>query len=109
MSTTVTRTPDQMAAEAAAILREVVEAPWPESRDAQHAIGWAYDRAAECGGYWSRLLNGDEDPLSAPAPDRGWWSDPLPAALEWAADEYLEAAKTARNRLAEWQRKGEKS
>jgi hypothetical protein len=106
---TVTRTPAEMAAEAGTILREVIEAPWPGSRHALAAIGWAYDRAGECRVIYDRLLNGDMEPYEVHAPDMAWWDDPSECALEWAADEYLEAAKTARNRLAEWQRKGEKS
>ena len=105
MTATATRTPAEMVAEARAILAGVIGASWPESRDAQQAIGWAYDRAGECLREYTLLLNGDMEPYDVHAPDMGWWDDPSQCALEWAADEYLEAAKTARNRLAEWTRK----
>lgn len=105
---TVTRTPEQMVAEASAILREVREAEWPQDRHAQHAIGWAYASAGDALETYTAVLNGDLDPWKVSPPDL-MAGDPEEHALEWAADAYLEAAKAARNRLAEWQRKGEKS
>ena len=100
---TVTRTPAEMAAEAAFIIAAVRETPWPPSREAQWAIGWAYGSAAKALAVFGAVLNGDMDPHEVPPPDL-MAGDPEERALEWAADAALEAAKTARNRLAEWQR-----
>jgi hypothetical protein len=105
MTAVTARTPAQMVAEAHEILREVREADWPDSRHAQAAIGYAYGRAWECRVICGRLVNGDMEPYEVHAPGTEWWDDPSECALEWAADEYLEAAKAARNRLNEWTRK----
>lgn len=104
----ITRTPAEMITEAEALLSAAgTEDTWPQSRDAQAAIGWARGRLLECLDIHARLLNGCLDPLSVGAPDAGLWSDPEASAIEYTADEALEQAKTLRNRLAEWQRKEE--
>jgi len=105
VSTATEVTHQVMIGEACGILAGVLTAPWPETREAQKAIGYAVARASECRSVYILLLGEDMDPMTVPAPDRGWWTEPLPSALEWAADQALEAAKAARNRLAEYARR----
>jgi hypothetical protein len=105
MSTATEVTHQAMAGEARSILAGVTAAPWPGTREAQKAVGYLAARAAECRDEYDRLLSEETDPMTVPAPDRGWWTEPLPSALEWAADQALEAAKAARNRLAEYARR----
>jgi hypothetical protein len=117
MTAVTARTPAEMVAEADFILGAAGPGPWrrPKRRfwqfrptllsaHAQRAVGYAYDRADECRVIYGRLVNGDLRPDRVNPPDL-LPGDPDEHAEEWAADEYLEAAKTARNRLAEWQRK----
>jgi hypothetical protein len=99
---TITSTAADMAAEAARILAEVRQEPW-KTREAQWAIGWQYTEAAECLEVYYCVLNDLVDPYKVHAPDMAWWDDPKRSALEFAADEALEAAKEARKLLAQYQ------
>ena len=97
MAATVTRSPAEMVTEADEIVRK--------AREAQNAIGHEFACAAETRRVYDALVNEEMDPLHALAPDMGWWDDPQQCAVEYAADQYLEAAKALRNRLAEWKRR----
>ena len=104
MSIITARTPAEMAAGADSILAAMgAPGTWPQHPHAQAAVGYAYDRADECRVIYDRLLNGDLRPDQI-SPNDLMAGDPQEHAEEWAADEYLEAAKTARNRLAEFKR-----
>ena len=105
MAATVTRSPAEMVTEADEIVRKAREVAWPESREAQNAIGHEFACAAETRRVYDALVNEEMDPLHALAPAMGWWDDPQQCAVEYAADQYLEAAKALRNRLAEWKRR----
>lgn len=104
MSTALDRTHQDMIAEAAAILTAVREARWPDTREAQKAIGWAFAAAADWHVIYAAVLNGDIYPYAVGAPDMAWWDDPERQALEYVADQALEAAKAARKRLDEYTR-----
>lgn len=106
---TAAMTPDQMITEAGRILSDAGAGEgWPKDPHAQAAIGWAFGRLLECLDIHARLVKGSMDPYAVLAPDMAYWDDPEASAIGWAADEALEAAKCLRNRLAEWQRKGER-
>jgi hypothetical protein len=104
MTAITARPPAQMVAEADEILRKVREVSWPEGGHAQKAIAYDYAYATEVRGVYDALVNEEMDPLKVDAPDVGWWDDPQRCALEYAADQYLEAAKSLRNRVAEFKR-----
>jgi hypothetical protein len=105
MTAITARTPAEMVAEADEILRKVREVSWPEGGHAEKVITYDYAYAAEVRGTYGALVNGEMDPLHVLAPDMGWWDDPQRCALEYAADQYLEAAKALRNRVAEFKRR----
>ena len=102
-ATVITRTAAGMAAEAARILAGVDAAPWPDTREARGVIDWARGEAADALKVYDRLLSGDMDPYEVSAPDMGLWWD-LEKALEYAADEAMQAAQAAAKRLAEQSR-----
>ena len=88
MAATVTRSPAEMVTEADEIVRKAREVAWPESREAQNAIGHEFACAAETRRVYDALVNEEMDPLHALAPDMGWWDDPQQCAVEYAADQY---------------------
>ena len=97
MSTTLTGvTAPSKVDQAQGIRREVTEAAWPDTREARWAIGWALGDLTDALALHAALLNDDTGPWLAgfPGMDRD-------GALEAAADEALERAKAARNRLSQ--------
>ena len=88
--------------QARAIRREVMEAAKPQTREARWAIGWAAGDLDRILAVHAGLLSGDTDPLTIGAPDAGWWTDPERQALEWVADQALQAAEALRKRAAEY-------
>ena len=89
---------------ARAIRREVMEAGWPQSRDAQWAIGWALGELDDILTIRDRLLNDDLDPYAVHAPDMAFWDagNPLPQALEYIDDQALQCAEGLAKRLCEY-------
>ena len=88
--------------QARAIRREVMEAAKPQTREARWAIGWAMGELDGTLAIYDGLLKGNLDPYAVRAPDMGWWDDPERQALEYAADQALEAAEALRKRAAEY-------
>ena len=50
---------------------------------------------------WAALRCGDTDPRKCGSPDAWSWENPEESALEYAADQFLQAAQAARKRLDE--------
>lgn len=96
--------------QARAIVREVMTSPWPDSREAMHAIGYARDYAAgeievyEIEVYW-QLRSGDLDWWKFDADLAFFGGDPQREAISIAADRALDAARAALRMLREYQRR----
>ena len=85
---------------ALAIRDEVLNADWPQGRDAQASVRWKLGELTGILATRDRLVNGDMDPLEVCAPDMGCSWD-LERALEYVDDEALQCAEGLRKRLAE--------
>lgn len=112
MSTAVTIAGDPVAhgkiTRAAAILREVMAATWPSSREAMAAIGQARDYLLGELDVHARLTDDAEDGMGWREfdPDLWWFDgDRQEQAITIAAERAYDAALALRNRLAEYQRR----
>jgi hypothetical protein len=88
------------------ILREVMAATWPSSREAMAAIGQARDYLLGELDVHARLLNDAEDGMGWREfdPDLWWFDgDRQEQAVTIAAGRAYDAALALRNRLAEYQ------
>jgi hypothetical protein len=102
VSATLTGTaPASKIGQAQAIRREVMEASWPKSREAEAAIGWKLGELLEILAVRDRLLNDDLDPYEVRAPDTGCSWD-LETALEYVDYEAAQIAEGLRKRFAEY-------
>lgn|SRR5208282_3166307 len=93
------------AGQAAAILREVMEAHWPSSREAMRAIGHARCYLQDQLDVHSRLMN-DEMDWAEFDPDLEFFDgDPALAAIEAAGANAYDAALALKHVLGEYQRR----
>jgi hypothetical protein len=86
--------------QAIAMRREVMESPWPSSREAGRAIRWKLGELDDLLRLHSQVADEEADPYGV-LPE-GFWDDPQARALEYLEDQALKAATAARKRLAEY-------
>lgn len=91
--------------QARAVIREVMTAAWPDSREAMHAIGYARRSYADEAAVHDRLA-GDDMSWREFDPDLEFFAgDPQEQAISIAADRALDAARAALRTLREHQRR----